>query len=87
MSKKDYEKFLDDVPKFEKMLVDSGIKIIKLYYSTSKAEQAKRFEERRYNPLKQYKLSPIDQFSQKLWKKYTLAEYQNFKSTDSEHAP
>lgn len=87
VSKKDYEKFLDDVPKFEKMLVDSGIKIIKLYYSTSKAEQAKRFEERRYNPLKQYKLSPIDQFSQKLWKKYTLAEYQNFKSTDSEHAP
>lgn len=87
VTKKNYEKFLDDVPKFEKMLVDSGVKIIKLYYSISKAEQAKRFEERKFNPLKQYKLSPIDQFSQQLWKKYTLAEYQNFKNTDSDHAP
>lgn len=69
------------------MLVDSGVKIIKLYYSVSKAEQAQRFEERRLNPLKQFKLSPIDQKSQQLWKKYTLAEYLNFSQTSSKKAP
>ncbi len=87
VNKKNYEKFLNDVPKFEEMLIDSGIKIIKLYYSVSKAEQAQRFEERRLNPLKQFKLSPIDQFSQQLWKKYTLAEYHNFKNTHSKKSP
>ena len=85
--KKEYEQFLDDVPKFEKMLVDSGIKIIKFYFSVSKEEQAKRFEERRRNPLKQFKLSPIDQVGQKLWDKYTLAEYKNFSNTHSKYCP
>ncbi|MFA5916694.1 MAG: polyphosphate kinase 2 [Candidatus Gracilibacteria bacterium] len=85
--KKDYEQFLDDVPKFEKMLVSSGIKIIKFYFSVSKEEQAKRFDERRRNPLKQFKLSPIDQVGQKLWDKYTLAEYKNFSNTHTKHCP
>ena len=87
VGKRDYEKFMDDVPLLEKMLVKSGIKIIKFYFSVSKAEQALRFHERRTNPLKQYKLSPIDQFSQKLWDRYTLAEYENFSRTHSDHAP
>jgi polyphosphate kinase len=87
VGKRDYEKFMDDVPLLEKMLVKSGIKIIKFYFSVSKAEQAMRFQERRTNPLKQYKLSPIDQFSQKLWDRYTLAEYENFSRTHSDHAP
>lgn len=87
VNKKNYEKFLSDAPKLEEMLIESGVKIIKLYYSVSKAEQAARFEERRTNPLKQYKLSPIDQFSQQLWKKYTLAEYYNFKNTHSKKSP
>ncbi len=87
VNKCNYEKFLVDAPKLEEMLIDSGVKIIKLYYSVSKAEQAARFEERRTNPLKQYKLSPIDQFSQQLWKKYTLAEYHNFKNTHSKKCP
>jgi polyphosphate kinase 2 (PPK2 family) len=69
------------------MLVDSGIKIIKFYFSVSKSEQAKRFNERKTNPLKQFKLSPIDQYSQQLWEKYTLAEYKNFTKTHSKHAP
>lgn len=85
--KKDYEKFMEEVPVFEKMLVNSWIKIIKFYFSVGKKEQAKRFEERRKNPLKQYKLSPVDQFSQQLWDKYTLAEYYNFTRTHSNHAP
>ena len=82
----DYEKFLKDAPELEKMLVKSaGIKIIKFYFSVSKAEQAARFEERRTNPLKQFKLSPIDQFSQKLWDRYTVAEYENFTRTHTEN--
>lgn len=87
VGKKDYEKFMDDVPVLEKMLVNSGIKIIKFYFSVSKEEQARRFAERRNNPLKQYKLSPIDQYSQKLWDRYTMAEYLNFSRTHTDHAP
>ncbi len=87
VGKRDYEKFMDDVVVLEKMLTRAGIKIIKFYFSVSKEEQAARFQERRTNPLKQYKLSPIDQFSQKLWDRYTLAEYLNFSQTHTEHAP
>jgi polyphosphate kinase len=82
-----YNRFLTDVPKFEKMLVQSWVKIIKFYFSVSKDEQAKRFEARKYNPLKQYKLSPIDQLSQQLWEKYTLAEYKNFSHTHKKISP
>lgn len=87
VGKRDYEKFMDDVVSLEKLLTRSGIKIIKFYFSVSKEEQAARFQERRTNPLKQYKLSPIDQFSQKLWDRYTLAEYLNFSQTHTENAP
>lgn len=87
VNKKNYEKFMEDVPKFEQMLIESGIKVIKLYYSVSKTEQANRFDERKRNPLKQYKLSPIDQFSQKLWDRYTLAEYHNFRNTHTKVSP
>ena len=78
---------MEDVVSLEKLLTRSGIKIIKFYFSVSKAEQAARFEERKTNPLKQYKLSPIDQFSQKLWDRYTLAEYLNFSQTHTDNAP
>ena len=87
VNKKNYEKFMEDVPKFEEMLIDSWVRVVKLYYSVSKAEQAARFDERKRNPLKQYKLSPIDQFSQQLWKKYTLAEYNNFTKTHTKKSP
>lgn len=87
VGKAQYEQFLEDVPKFEKMLVDSGVTIVKFYFSVSKEEQKKRFESREFNPLKQYKLSPIDQESQNLWDKYSLAEYYNFKNTHTKRAP
>lgn len=87
VSKNAYEQFLDDVPKFEKMLVESGIKVVKFYFSVSKEEQKARFKSREFNPLKQYKLSPIDQYSQQLWDKYTLAEYYNFKNTHTKWSP
>lgn len=87
VKKQDYLRFLKEVPEFEKMLVDSGIKIIKFYFSVSKENQAERFESRKQDPLKQFKLSPIDQYSQQLWDKYTLAEYKNFSATHSKKAP
>lgn len=87
VGKKDYEKFMEEVPVFEKLLTSSGIKIVKFYFSVSKEEQAARFEDRRENPLKQYKLSPVDQYSQQLWDKYTLAEYHNFSNTHTSYAP
>jgi len=86
-TKDQYEQFMKDTPVFEKMLIDSWITLIKFYFSVSKAEQAERFEARKTNPLKQFKLSPIDQFSQQLWDKYTLAEYKNFSNTHTKHAP
>ncbi len=85
--KNDYQNFLKEVPEFEKMLKNAGVKIIKFYFSVSKSEQAARFESRKTDPLKQFKLSPIDQFSQQLWDKYTLAEYHNFKNTHSKQTP
>ncbi|MBS9784246.1 polyphosphate kinase 2 [Candidatus Gracilibacteria bacterium] len=87
VGQKDYERFMQNVPTFEKFLVDSKTVIVKFYFSVSKEEQAARFEERRTNPLKQFKLSPIDQYSQKLWDRYSLAEYKNFTRTSSKHAP
>ncbi len=83
----DYKTFIHDVPHFEKMLHESGTTIVKFYFSVNKSEQAARFEDRRINPLKQFKLSPIDQYSQQLWDKYTLAEYKNLSKTHSKHAP
>ena len=87
VGRRDYEKFMEDVPVFEKLLTRSNIKIVKFYFSVSKDEQAERFEERKTNPMKQYKLSPVDQFSQKLWDRYTLAEYLNLSRTHSDYAP
>lgn len=86
-TEKDYEDFLEHAPIFEKMLVKSGITIIKFYLSVSKIEQARRFEERKTNPLKQWKLSPIDLEAQHKWDGYTAAKNTIFESTDSEEAP
>ncbi|WP_345984449.1 polyphosphate kinase 2 [Sulfurimonas sp. HSL-1656] len=83
----EHQEFLHEVPQFEKMLVNAGIIVIKFYFSVSKKEQAKRFKERERNPLKHYKLSPIDLRSQELWDKYTIAEYSMFMASHTEHAP
>ena len=83
----EHQEFLHEVPFFERRLVNSGIILIKCYFSVSKEEQVKRFTERKKNPLKQYKLSPIDQFAQKLWDKYTVAEYSMFMASHTEATP
>jgi len=82
-----HQEFLHAVPFLEKMLIDSGIILIKLYFSVTKEEEAKRFKERASNPLKKYKISPTDQYSQTLWESYTVAEYSMFMASDTEHAP
>ena len=86
-TQEEHQAFLREVPQFERMLVNAGIKVVKLYFSISKEEQAKRFKERAANPLKQYKLSPIDNLAQELWEKYTIAEYSMFMASHTEHAP
>lgn len=84
---KEYRDFIDQVPLFERMLVTSGISLLKFYLSVSPGEQARRFEERKTNPLKQWKLSPIDLEAQHKWDDYTEAKQNIFELTDSEEAP
>lgn len=83
----EHKEFLHEVPEFEKMLVNSDIKILKFYFSVSKKEQKKRFNKRRTDPLKQYKLSPVDEKSQGLWDKYTIAKYSMLLASHTDHAP
>ena len=71
----EHERFLRQVPEYERMLVNSGILLFKFYFSVSKKEQAKRFKQRKTDPLKQYKLSPVDEKSQDLWDQYTAAKH------------
>jgi polyphosphate kinase 2 len=86
-SERQHHKFLKDAPAFEKMIVDEDIKIFKFYFSVSKKEQARRFLERETDLLKQYKLSPVDKESQKLWDEYTLAKFMMLSATHTEAAP
>jgi polyphosphate kinase 2 len=86
-TKKQHTEFLDKVPKFENMLVSSGIKLIKLYLSISKKEQGKRFKAREDDPLKRYKLSPVDKMAQKMWDKYSMAKYSMLISSHNTSAP
>jgi len=86
-TEREHHKFLKDAPKFEKMLVEEDIKIFKFYFSVSKDEQAKRFKARETDPLKQYKLSPVDKQSQKLWSEYSLAKFMMLSATHTEEAP
>ncbi|NPA59702.1 MAG: polyphosphate kinase 2 [Epsilonproteobacteria bacterium] len=86
-TERQHHKFLKDVPEFEKMIVEEGIKIFKFYFSVSKDEQARRFKARESDPLKQYKLSPVDKESQKLWNEYTLAKFMMLSATHTNIAP
>jgi len=86
-TEREHHKFLKDAPSFEEMLVAEGIQIFKFYFSVSKKEQAKRFKARETDPLKQYKLSPVDKESQKLWDEYSLAKFMMLSATHTEDAP
>jgi len=83
----EYEEFVRQTPMFEQMLVRSGLHVIKFYLSVSRDEQARRFAERMANPLKHWKLSPIDQEAQSRWDDYTAAKEETFRRTDIPEAP
>jgi polyphosphate kinase 2 len=86
-TERQHHKFLKDAPEFEEMLVDEGIQLFKFYFSVSKKEQARRFKARETDPLKQYKLSPVDKESQRLWDEYTLAKFMMLSATHTAKAP
>ena len=86
-TKEQHEEFMQSVPKFEEMLVGSGIKLLKYYLDVSKAEQVKRLEERRRDPLKQWKSSPIDAVAVKHWKAYSAARDAMLMRTHTATAP
>lgn len=86
-SEQEYHEFLETVPDFEQMLVRSGIKLLKFYLDISRDEQKKRLKDRQQNPLKQWKVSPIDKAAQKHWDDYSLARNTMFARTHHLLAP
>lgn len=84
---REYEAFLKDCPDFETMLIRSGIHLVKFWFSVSDLEQEKRFQERATNPLKQWKLSPMDIKARDLWVEYSRAKDRMFATTDTDLSP
>ena len=84
---KEYEDFLQECPEFERNLVRNGTYIIKFWFSVSRAEQRRRFKERKIHPLKRWKLSPIDVASLSKWDDYTIAKENMFLNTDTVECP
>ncbi|MGD0628659.1 MAG: polyphosphate kinase 2 [Terracidiphilus sp.] len=82
-----YQEFLLTCPEFERMLVRSGIILIKYWFSVSDAEQERRFQERMTNPTKRWKISPMDLESRKHWADYSRAKDEMFNHTDHKQAP
>ena len=86
-SDKQYQTFMGQVNDFERMILESGIHLVKIYMSISKKEQSKRFDELRSDPLKQWKMSPVDERAQELWDEYTNYKQAMFEVTDTEKSP
>jgi polyphosphate kinase 2 len=83
----EHEEFMGSVSDFENMLIRSGIKLLKYYLDISKAEQKKRLKDRKADPLKQWKSSPIDDQALKYWKKYSVARNEMLARTHNPVAP
>lgn len=81
------KRFLKDVPMLEELLVKDGIKLFKFYFSVSKHVQKERFDSRKEDPLKQYKLSPVDNLAQKYWDEYSVRKFQMLSETNRTIAP
>ena len=84
---KETENFLDEAPEFEKRLTKDGIHLFKFWLSIGREMQFKRFHDRRHDPLKTWKLSPIDLEALNKWDAYSVARDRMLKHTDSAHAP
>ncbi len=86
-TQEEYEIFMTQVNNFEQMLVQSDTYLIKIYFSITKEEQAKRFKEIKNNPLKRWKITPVDERAQELWDEYTGYKQKMFEETTTENAP
>jgi len=86
-TQKEYEIFMDQVNDFEKMILQSGIHVVKIYMSISKKEQSKRFEEIKSDPLKQWKMTKLDEKAQYFWDDYTVYKKAMFEKTNTEISP
>ncbi len=86
-TEEEYREFLRSVPEFERMLVRSGIILIKYWFSVSDKEQERRFQARIHDPAKRWKLSPMDLQSRARWVEYSKAKDDNFAATDIKQAP
>ena len=86
-TEKEHEQFLRDAPRFEAMLVEDGIRLIKLWLDISKPEQADRLDARKDDPLKTLKISPLDEVAQQKWGAYSDARDQMLRRTHTDAAP
>src|SRR5699024_4367912 len=83
----EYTTFMSQVPHFEKMLSDEGIHLTKFWFSVTQTEQRTRFAIRQLDPVRQWKLSPMDLESLDRWEDYTAAKEAMFLHTDTDHSP
>ena len=81
------EQFFEEVPEFEHMLVRDGVKLFKFWLTIGREQQLRRFHRRKSDPLKRWKLSPIDYAAPAKWSEYTAAKIDMFARTHTEHAP
>ncbi|OJJ20233.1 polyphosphate kinase 2 [marine bacterium AO1-C] len=86
-TKAQYRRFMHQVPEFEHMLYEDNLQLIKFWFAISKEEQKKRFKERETNPLKQWKLSPVDEKAQNMWDKYTEYKEEMFSQSHTSYSP
>ena len=86
-TKEQHARFLDCCPEIEKYIVDGGIQLIKIWLESSDKEQKRRFEARMEDPVRQWKLSPMDLPSRSKWFEYSRARDLMLKATDTKHAP
>ncbi len=86
-SDEQYKRYMVQVPEFEHMLYESGVQIIKFWFSITKEEQQERFNARLDNPLKRWKFSPVDQKGQEMWDDYTYYKEQMFSRTHTAYCP
>ncbi len=86
-TEKEYNIFMNQVNEFERMIIESGVRLLKFYFSITKEEQAKRFEDIKKSPVKKWKFSQVDARAQELWDDYTGYKDKMFEHTNTELAP
>ncbi len=86
-TQEEYKTFMNQVNEFERMIIESGIRLVKFYFSISKNEQAKRFNDIESSPIKKWKFSSVDQRAISLWDSYTDYKKEMFEKTNTELSP